>query len=223
LLDLGLPYNHAALIANLVPTSSLAAQDAAADHELEELLLSACIHHPVGMMVLSGALRVEQSELVTPELVQRALAALRRNFNYIVIDMGVSMSETALGVIERAGNVLLVLTPELTSMKDGKELIEIFQSVLSIPSGNIKVVLNHPRAGSLVTRSLVEATLGHAVDFELDHDGDRCDRAAVTGNLLIMSAPASPLAKRLKAMAGSLEAAVGAGSAQSEHHAKVAR
>src|ERR1700719_3497965 len=36
LIDLGLPYNHAALTANLVPTSSLALVERAADDELEE-------------------------------------------------------------------------------------------------------------------------------------------------------------------------------------------
>ena len=219
-LDLGLPYNHVALIANLVPTNSLAAQDSASDDELEEMLLSACIHHPVGMMVLPGSLRVEQSELVTPELVQRALTALQRNFTYVVVDMGVSMSEATLGVIERAGQVLLIVTPELTSIKDGKELIDIFHSVLNIPSGNIKVVLNHPRPGSMVTRAHVERSLGHAVDFELDHDGERCDHASVTGELLIVSAPTSSLAKRLKAVAAALETAVAPGH---EHHARSAR
>jgi len=204
LVDLGLPYNHAALTANLVPTGSLALNERAADGELEEMLLSASIHHPVGMMVLPGALRVEQSELITPHLVDRALTALTRAFKYVVVDLGVAMSEITLTVLERASQIVLIVTPELTAMKDTKELLEVFRAVLNIPDANIKLVLNRPRPSSMVDRADVERTLGRAVDVDLDNDGYRCDRAAVTGELLVVAAPTSPLARKVKALAASL-------------------
>ena len=205
LLDLGLPYNHAALTANLVPTSSLAANERASEAELEEMLLSACIHHPTGMMLLPGALRVEQSELITPELVERAMKALIRTFPYLVVDLGVALSEAALSVLERAQRIILLVTPELTSLKDTKELIELFRTVLNIPDGSVTLVLNRPRATSMVDRNDVERSLGRSVDVELDHDGYRCDRAAVTGEVLVAAFPTSPLAKKVKALALALE------------------
>ena len=205
LLDLGLPYNHAALTANLVPTGSLAANERASDAELEEMLLSACIHHPTGMMLLPGALRVVESELITPELVERAMTALMRTFPYLVVDLGVAMSEAALSVLERAQRIILLVTPELTSLKDTKELMELFRTVLNIPDGSVTLVLNRPRATSIVDRNDVERSLGRAVDVELDHDGYRCDRAAVTGELLVAAFPTSPLAKKVKALALALE------------------
>jgi len=205
LLDLGLPYNHAALTANLVPTSSLAANERASEAELEEMLLSACIHHPTGMMLLPGALRVEQSELITPELVERAMKALIRTFPYLVVDLGVALSEAALSVLERAQRIILLVTPELTSLKDTKELIELFRTVLNIPDGSVTLVLNRPRATSMVDRNDVERSLGRSVDVELDHDGYRCDRAAVTGEVLVAAFPTSPLAKKVKALAMTLE------------------
>jgi pilus assembly protein CpaE len=223
LVDLGLPYNHAALTANLVPTGSLALHENASDAELEELLLSACIHHPVGMMVLPGSLKVEQSELVTPHLVQRALSALARTFTYLVVDLGVATSETTLTVLERATQVILIVTPELTAMKDTRELIDVFRSVLKIPDGHIKLVLNHPRASSMVERSDVERSIDRGVDVELEHDGYRCDRAAVTGELLVVGAPTSPLARKLKAIAASLDHHRAAAPAPDHAHVGVAR
>lgn len=205
LIDLGLPYNHAALTANLVPTGCLAANERTSDAQLEEMLLSACIHHPTGMMLLPGALRVEQSELITPELVERAMAALMRTFPYLVVDLGVAMSEAALSVLERAQRIILLVTPELTSLKDTKELIELFRTVLNIPDGSVTLVLNRPRATSMVDRSDVERSLGRAVDVELEHDGYRCDKAAVTGELLVAAFPTSTLAKKVKALALALE------------------
>ncbi len=204
LLDLGLPYNHAALTANLVPTGSLAAHEGVSDRELEETLLSACIHHSSGMMVLPGTLKVEQSELITPQLVQRSITALLRTFPYLIVDLGVAMSESALSVLERAQRIILIVTPELTALKDTKELIELFRNVLNIPEGSVTVLLNRPRATSLLDRGHVESSLGRAVDIELDHDGIRVDRAAVTGELLVSAFPGSPVAKKLKTLAQNL-------------------
>lgn len=222
LLDLGLPYNHAALTANLVPTGALALHEGESDEHLEEILLSACIHHPSGMLVLPGALRVEQSELITPELAGRSIGALLNTFTYIVVDLGVAMSEMTLMVLERASQVVLVVTPELTAMKDTKDLLDVFRTVLNIPDGNIRLVLNHPRPSSMVERADVERTIGRAVDIELDHDGDRCDRAAVTGELLVTSAPTSPLAKKIKAMAATLDPA-GTAAAKTGRGSRLAR
>jgi len=137
--------------------------------------------------------------------VQRALDALMHTFTYLVVDLGVSLSEAALTVLERASNIVLIVTPELTAMKDTKDLIEVFRHVLNIPEGNIKLVLNRPRPSSMVERADVERTLGRTVDFELDHDGDRCDRAGVTGELLVVAAPTSPLAKKIAALAAAVD------------------
>ena len=205
LIDLGLPFNHAALTANLVPTGSLAAHDGVSDLELEEALLSACIQHPSGMMLLPGALKVEHSELITPELVQRSISALMRTFPYLVVDLGVAISESALSVLDRAQRIILIVTPELPALKGTKELIELFRSVLNIPDGSVTIVLNRPRATSLLDRGHVEHSLGRAVDLELDHDGIRVDRAAVTGELLVSAFPGSPVTKKLKTLAQSLE------------------
>jgi len=210
LVDLGLPYNHAALTANLVPTGALAMHERESDANLEEMLLSACIHHPTGMLVLPGALRVEQSELITADLVQRSISGLLNTFTYIVVDLGVAMSEMTLTVLERASQVVLVVTPELTAMKDTKELLDLFRSVLNIPDGNIRIVLNHPRPSAMVERADVERTIGRPVDIDLDYDGYRCDRASVTGELLVAAAPTSPLAKKIKAMAAALDGSAAA-------------
>jgi Flp pilus assembly CpaE family ATPase len=90
-------------------------------------------------------------------------------------------------------------------MKDTKDLLDVFRNVLNIPDGNIRVVLNRPRPASLVARADVERTIGRAVDIELDHDGDRCDRAAVTGELLVATAPSSPVTKKIRALATALD------------------
>jgi pilus assembly protein CpaE len=204
LFDLGLPYNHAALVANLVPTGSLALSDRSAKEEFEAAVLSAALHHPTGMVVLPSTLRVEESELVTPELVQRALDVLEQAFTFIVVDLGVAMTEVTLGVLERASRILVIVTPELPTLKDTAELLNIFESVLRIPAGHVSLVLNHPRPSTMVKRADAEGVVGRPMEHEIGYDGARFDQATVTGEVLVVSAPASPVAKGIAKLAASI-------------------
>jgi pilus assembly protein CpaE len=197
LFDLGLPYNHAALVANLVPVGCLAASERADDSEFEAAVLGATLHHPTGMMVLPSTLKVEQSELITPQLVQRTLDFLQRTFSYVIVDLGMAITEVTLGVFERAAVILLVVTPEVPALKDTGELIEVCDSVLRIPPANVSLVLNHPRPRTLVNREHAERVIGRKMLVEIVHDGVRFDRSSVTGAVLVASEPTSPAAKGL--------------------------
>jgi pilus assembly protein CpaE len=202
LVDLSLPYNHAALVANLVPSSSMALSDRADQGQFEQALLAAVLHHPTGMVLLPSALRVEQSELITPQLVQRSLDVLEDAFNYLVVDLGVAMSEVTLGVLERADRILLMVTPELPTLKDTAELLRIFEDTLEIPPDRVSLVLNHSRPQTMVTRADAERVVRRKMEMEIAYDGARFDRAAVTGEILVASEPSSAAAKSINRLAG---------------------
>ena len=87
LLDLDFPYTHSALLAGLIPTSALAQAAAAPPDSFEEALLSAVLYHPGGPMILAGALRAEEADEVTADLVTRAIGVLRKTFRYVVVDL----------------------------------------------------------------------------------------------------------------------------------------
>lgn len=204
LLDLSLPYNHAALVANLVPDGCLALSDRPDENQFADALLAAGLHHHTGMVVLPSALRVEQSELVTPMLVQRALAVLEETFNYVVVDLGVAMTEVTLSVLERANRILVMVTAELPTLKDTAELLQIFEKVLDIPPARVSLILNHPRPQTMVTRADAERVTKRPMHMEIAYDGARFDRAAVMGEVLVASEPSSAVAKTLKVLASSI-------------------
>ncbi len=195
LLDLGLPYNHAALIANLVPTGCLATTERLRDDKFEHAVLNVCLHHPSGAMVLPTALRVEQSELITPELVERTLDVLERNFTFVVVDLGVAMSEVSLSVLDRSNKVYLLVTPELPSIRDTEALLKLFDKVLKLPAGKMSLIFNRPRPHALATRTDAEQVIRRLMQFDIPYDGERFERATVTGEILVVRTPTSPPAK----------------------------
>jgi Flp pilus assembly CpaE family ATPase len=204
LLDLDLPYNHAALLANLVPTTCLARAAQTPPEAFEEVLLSAVLYHAGGPMILPGALKPEEADLVTPELLARTISVLRRSFRYVIVDLGVALSETVLAVVDHVQHVVLVVTPEISAVKASADALEILVT-LGVPPDEVSVLLNHRTAKPAVLRASLERMLGKAVDVEMLFDGSRPDEAALHGNILSLTDPKSEVTKGVEALARRLE------------------
>jgi diguanylate cyclase (GGDEF)-like protein/PAS domain S-box-containing protein len=195
LFDLSLPYNHAALLAKVTPTTCLARIAHASAESFDLLLRGAIVRHPAGFMVLSSALRPEEADLMTPELVLRTLQVLGSMFTQVVFDLGVGLSDSVLSVLEMSHHVITVATPELTAMKDMAQFLEILGGVLRLPAGRIHLALNNPLGRSVMSISDVERVLGWAVAVQFPHEGLKLEKAALAGHVLAAREPNGALAK----------------------------
>src|SRR5438094_3288501 len=208
LLDLDFPYSHSALLAGLVPTSCLARMSSLPQESFEEVLLSAILYHPGGPMILPGALRPEEADEVTPELITRAISVLRKSFTYIVVDLGVTITDATLALFDLTQHVVVVAAPELSSVKSAADAMDILGQ-LGTPHDRLSLVLNNRSFKPAVTRSAVERTLKREVDIEIEFDGARPEQAAVDGAILSITNPRSEIAKGCEALSVLLDSKPG--------------
>jgi DNA-binding response OmpR family regulator/MinD-like ATPase involved in chromosome partitioning or flagellar assembly len=192
LFDLALPYNDCALLTQLTPTTCLA-RFADAGYEFGELLSSAVLTHPSRLYVLSSALRPEEADLVTPGLVLRAMETLKLEYRYIVVDLGVALSEATLSVLEQADDVAVVVTPELSTLKAFTQVVKIMQDVLGLATGQIHLTINHRTPHSTINRQDVERLVDHRVVAELRYLQNRLEESALHGRIPAFDEPNGPL------------------------------
>jgi MinD-like ATPase involved in chromosome partitioning or flagellar assembly len=205
LLDLDFPYSHAALLAGMIPTSCLARMAAVPADPFEEVLLSAILYSGSGPMILPGALKPEEADDVTPELITRAITTLRKTFRYIVVDLGVVISDSTLALFDLTQHTVLVTVPELSAVKSAADAVEILND-LGLPQDRLTVVLNNRSEKPAVTRSAVERALKRPIDIEIGFDGVRPEQAAVDGVILSTSNVKSEVARGTEALAAALDA-----------------
>jgi MinD-like ATPase involved in chromosome partitioning or flagellar assembly len=204
LLDLDFPYSHSALLAGLIPSSCLARMANVPADPFEEVLLSAILYSGSGPMILPGALRPEEADEVTPDLVTRAIATLRKTFRYIVVDLGVTITDSSLALFDLTQHVVLVTAPDLSAVKSSADAIEIFNQ-LGTPDDRLTVVLNHRAEKPAVTKAAVERSLRRSVDVEILYDGVRPEQAALDGVILSTSNPKSEIARGTEALAALID------------------
>ena len=196
--DLALPYNHIALLGNLSPSTCLARIGRAPEASFSALAWSAVLPHPAGFMALPATLRPEEAELVTPDLLLRAMKVLAPQFRYIIFDLGVALDDCVLATLEMSDHLVLVATPELASMHDTRQLIELATRILHIPAGRVHTILNHRSPDSLMSRKVVEEVLGQPLAAEFRYFGAGPEMAGLEGRLQVQSDPGGHFSRSLR-------------------------
>src|SRR5436190_19375325 len=212
LLDLDFPYSHSALLAGLVPTSCLARVGGVPPESFEEVLLSTVLYHAGGPMILPGALKPEEADEVTPELINRAISVLRKTFRYIVVDLGITITDSTLALFDLTQHIVLVAAPELSALKSAADAIDILLQ-LGTPDDRLAVVLNNRTPKPAVSRPAVERKLKRRVDIEVGFDEMRPEQAAVDGTILSLTNPKREITKGTDSLTTLLEAWHGRSSA----------
>jgi Flp pilus assembly CpaE family ATPase len=208
LLDLGLTFNHAALLLDLQPRSSLAGVGVEALAEFDrESLGRYVVPHSSTVRLLPGSLRPEDGERLSHEHVKLILGLLRRFFAYVVVDTGANFMDPTLAALEEADHILYMLTPELTALHDVVECQRIFADVLHIPADRVCYLLNHLYPVSALSRDQVETAFQRPVDGALPYGGDTPMQAQARGEPFVVCQPSAPIARAVSRLARQLAGA----------------
>ena len=193
LVDLGAPFGHAALFADLIATGSIASASKAAD--LASALRGNIVNHRSGMGVLPGTLRPEEVDLMTADLVGRVLDVVVAWQKVIVVDLGTSLSESALAVIERAECLVTVIPPEIAAMTDARRSLAIFRDIMNVPDNRMALVLNQRSPHPPLDRAAVETILGRKMSVIVGFDDSRPEDATIAGGLVLQHDPSSVVSR----------------------------
>jgi len=185
LVDLGAPFGHAALFADLIATGSIASATKASPADFSTVLRGNVVHHKSGMSVLPGTLRPEEGDLMTGELTGRVLDVVVNGQKIVLADLGTSLGEAALAVIERAQCIVMVVPPEIAAMTDARRALAIFRDIMNVPDNRIELVLNQRSPRQPLDRAAVESILGRKMSVVVAFDDTRPEDSTLSGGLVL--------------------------------------
>jgi pilus assembly protein CpaE len=195
LIDLSAPFGHAALFSDLVATGSIASATKAAPEDFDKVLRQHIVYHKSGMGVLPGTLRPEEVDLMTGELTGRVLDVVINWQRVIVVDLGTSLGEAALAVIERAECLVVVVPPEIAAMTDARRALAVFRDIMNVPDNRIELVLNQRVPHPPLDRAAIESILGRKMSVAVGFDDSRPEDATLSGGLVLQRDPSSLVAR----------------------------
>jgi pilus assembly protein CpaE len=197
IVDLDTDFGQVATHLNVRPRSTLAdlVADEAATAE-PELLRSYAEKVLPDLAVIAAPATPELGRVVTAEAIERILEALPRAYAVTVVDVGSSVDDRALAVLDRADAVIVPFVPEIGALKAFHGFLEYLTEQGTIPAKST-FVLNHVYAHDMLSMRQIETAIAARVDAELPYDPGLYIKAVNEGIPVVRGAPKSAPAKAL--------------------------
>ena len=163
------------------------------EEEIDDFLIqSVLVPHDSGVSLLSAPRKPELAELVTTEKVTRVLSILKEFNEYVVLDLPHDFNPTTLAAIDLADLILLVVQPEIVSIRSAVLTLRLFKDLGYEPE-SIHVLLNwtFPRKGFAVAD--IERSLNKKITMMLPYATDEFVEGINLGIPQTFSAPTEPL------------------------------
>ncbi len=134
-------FGHVALYLNLFTGNSITDLIAHAGMLDQQLIRQVVERHASGIHVLPSPGSINEAQSIKPENLFTVIQGLQMIFPNIVIDGGNYLDENAVTLMDASDKILLVLNPDLASMRDIRQFIEL-SATLSYPKDKLLYLLN---------------------------------------------------------------------------------
>jgi pilus assembly protein CpaE len=149
------------------------------------------VRHSSGAKVLAAPLKPHDASAITEELVAGVTAKMRSLHDYVIADLPPSYNDTALSIYEQSDRIVVVTSPEITSLRRTKELLGVLAS-LGLPDERVLVVLNRIIEVPAIDARRAEAFLRRPVAVTIPHGGQAFPDSVSTGRPVALSQPGNP-------------------------------
>ena len=213
LVDLDLQFGDVGVMLNLDHSRSITDVVDAGEGLDADVLAEILAKGPKDVRVLLAPISPELADLVTTEHIRRVMVELRRDFDYVVVDLPCHLAEFNLEVIEMATRILVVTALTIPAIKDAKLSLKVLESLHVDPEA-ILLVVNRSDSHSDFNREAIEQNLGQAVAVQLPFDARTVGDAVTRGTPFVVQAPEVDLSRAIRELVGLLapdEALVAAG------------
>lgn len=182
LVDADIWFGDVPVLLDLHSEKSIVSLVDSAEHLDLDALREVLVPHPSGVQVLFGVPEPSLVETIPASLPSRVASAYRTLFDFVVVDTHPSMEEYVLQLLEIADRILLVTTPELSSIRSTAEVLRLATQLDW--AHKLLLVLN--RANSGVHLEQLERALGVKVDAMIVSAGPRVVDAANRGQPVLL-------------------------------------
>ncbi len=199
LVDADLQFGDISLAMDLQPGITI--KDAAEEAErLDAIAMESYLTaHESGVMVLPGPDRPEYADLVTNEKLGRIIKLLLEQFDYVVADTEVGLTDRSVYLFEQADEILLLTNLEMAALKNTKRMLETMEA-LGLRN-KIRLVINRADMESVIKGEDVPGIIGMENPIYIPNDFQIVSKSINIGVPFVMSNGKSNVARAVFKMA----------------------
>jgi pilus assembly protein CpaE len=189
LLDLVLTAGQIALMINASLKRTWADIARISPEELDwDALQSIIGRHESGVHFIAAPTYPSEAELLTPDLVIKAISILSSKFRNIVVDLPHDFSGMTLDILDSADRIVVLFAPELASIRAAAVALDTYQK-LNYPPEKIKFVMNNLFEQRGIPGKKIELVLKRAIEMTIPFAPELFVEAINVGRPLLFAKP----------------------------------
>lgn len=162
--------------------------------------------HTSQVKVLLAPPDPQRGELVTADHIRAILEALRREFDYVVVDTPASFQDRDLAVLDTASRIVTLMTLEMHCIRNIKLFLEV-ADLLEYPHEKVMLVLNKASNRTGIRAEDVEKNIQRKVVLQIGDAGQDVTFSINQGVPLVISKPSHQMARDINTLARELTTA----------------
>jgi pilus assembly protein CpaE len=177
----------------------------------QELIGNIVVEHATGVHLVLAPPSPQEAEVVTPDLVKGLLTVIQEMYEVVVVDTRPSFDELNLALFDAADVLLLVVTMDMTAIKDARQFIEV-TDLLGYPADRVRLVLNRTNTYSGIPEKEIGDSLRRTVWASIPEELGPVTRSINEGVPLVSTSSDTRVAHEVNRMAREILADTGAES-----------
>jgi len=171
---------------------------------ISETDIAEVLHHdPSGVEILLAPPRVEMSEMVLARDVEKTISLLRRLFDVVIVDTGVTLDEVTLSLLDQADVILQIITFDGTTLRNTSAVLEAFRKI-GYPVERIRYLLNRADSSGGIDPADVRSVIGRDPEYRLRSEGQIVGPASNQGRPFVLADPDAGVSRDITAIARDL-------------------
>jgi pilus assembly protein CpaE len=142
-----------------------------------------------------------EAEDIRPDLVVKVLELLKETHGYVIIDTSPGFSEVNVAALDFSDDILVLLTPEVITVRTVKQALELFWTGFRYPTQKVRLIMNRGGSETGLEPQDIAAVLHTPIDHVLPTDGSWPVKAANQGKALMLYQPESALSTAIRDLA----------------------
>jgi pilus assembly protein CpaE len=204
LIDLSLPFGDLEMyLTNQSDPKNLADISAEADR-LDSSLLNNLVRHITPKLdLIASPASLDKVVQIESEQIRKLINVATRHYNFVVLDLGSSMGQISLSVLDQLDEVFLIGSPILPSIKRSSQIIKSLKE-LEVPDNKISIVINRCDQESSITQREIENVLGKPAQCLLPADYESMQDSLLRGKTIMELTPGSKFSVAINNLASKI-------------------
>ena len=198
--DLDLQTGGLAVFLNLEPDRSIV-QLCESERKIDSIQLEAALtKHPSGIYLLAAPKRIEDSEMVTDNVIGAALDLMRQLFDFVIVDCGGYIDENAVAAWERSDFLFYLLDQSIAAARCAWRFLDLFGR-LGVSGVEPTFLLGRYQPHHPISEDQIRHTLARPIFAKIPRDEKLLERVQLRAQDIWQAGPGSALVRAIEDLA----------------------